>query len=231
MFEIPLTGDLRDLNLVSILLRFAMAAVCSGVIGFSRGRKQHAAGLRTHLLVCIGAAAVMLTSQYLAVYYQTGDPARLGAQVISGIGFLGAGTIIVTGRNQVRGLTTAAGLWASACMGLAIGSGFYEGAVVMCLLLYFVLVGLSRLDDTYIKNGSVFPVYIEFETQLHFSPILRELRSLHCHVSEIVEMRQEGGSLTCAQLQIIIKKDSGQTKQSVVEFLQEIPGVLFAEEL
>jgi len=231
LLYLALWGNLRDLNLVSILLRFALAAMCSGLIGLERGRKQHAAGLRTHLLVCIGAAAVMMTSQYLSVYYGTGDPARLGAQVISGIGFLGAGTIIVTGRSQVRGLTTAAGLWASACMGLAIGSGFYEGAIMMCILLYFVLVSLNRLDDTYIKSGSSMQVYVEYEQELRFSAILRALRDIDCHVGEITEMAQQGSAVTAVQIQVIMRKGAFHDRSKIIDFIGEIPGVLFAEEL
>ena len=109
-------------------------------IGLERGRKGRAAGFRTYMLVCLGAALTMLLGQYefemLNFHWQslsggqTTDVTRFSAQVINGVGFLGAGTIIVTGRQEVKGLTTAAGLWASACVGLAIGAGFYE-----CVLL------------------------------------------------------------------------------------------------
>ena len=120
---------LRELNWASIVLRLTLAILCGGIIGIERGRKGRTAGFRTHVLVCIGATLTVLTNQYMMQYFGGGDPARLGAQVINGIGFLGAGTIIVTGRHKVKGLTTAAGLWASACLGVAIGAGFYEGAL------------------------------------------------------------------------------------------------------
>ncbi len=119
-----------DFNCISITVRLALSLLCGGVLGFERERKGRAAGFRTYMLVCMGATLVMLTNQYIHDYTGTGDIARLGAQVISGIGFLGAGTIIVTGRNHIKGLTTAAGLWASACIGLAIGIGFYFGAII-----------------------------------------------------------------------------------------------------
>lgn len=226
-------GNVRDLNLLSILLRFVLAVLCSGIIGLERGRRQHAAGLRTHLLVCIGAASVMMTSQYLSMYFNTGDPARLGAQVISGIGFLGAGTIIVTGRNQVRGLTTAAGLWASACMGLAIGSGFYEASIIMCALLYIVLVSLNKLDAMYIKSGSSLPVYVEYESGIRFSAILRELRNIGCHVSEMNEVGKESGAVICMELTLLLKNGTAGSgsREAILEHLREVPGVLFVEEL
>lgn len=119
---------LHEVNLVSMLVRFAIALLGGGIIGMSRGKRQHAAGLRTHLLVCIGAASVMMTSLYQAQNLGVpGDAFRMPAQVVSGVGFLGAGSILVTGKRHVTGLTTAAGLWASACMALP-RRGFYEGA-------------------------------------------------------------------------------------------------------
>ena len=103
---------LREVNTISIILRLALATLFAGIIGIERGRKKRPAGFRTHILVCIGATIIMITNQYIIeVMNMSSDPTRLGAQVISGIGFLGAGTIIVDRRNQVKGLTTAAGLW------------------------------------------------------------------------------------------------------------------------
>ena len=124
-------GFLRELNIYSVILRVLLSLVIGGIIGLERERKNQPAGLRTYMLVCMGATLVMMTNQYMFITYGSGDIARMGAQVISGIGFLGAGTILVTRSNQVRGLTTAAGLWSAACVGLAIGIGFYEGAVLV----------------------------------------------------------------------------------------------------
>lgn len=131
MIQLDWMGSLRDLNVLSVCVRLLLAMAFGGTIGFERGIRQRAAGLRTHMLLCVGAASTMLVSQYIYASYGVGDPARLSAQVISGIGFLGAGTIIVTRRNQIKGLTTAATLWATACMGLAVGVGFYECALAM----------------------------------------------------------------------------------------------------
>lgn len=167
------------MNLVSILCRFVLAAVCGSVIGFERGKKRHAAGLRTNIVVCIGAMSAMLVNQYIITYFNpNSDPARMGAQVISGIGFLGAGTIVITGHQrgqQVKGLTTAAGTLASACMGLAVGVGFYEGAIIMCAFLFLVIVSLNRLDERYLKASSVVRVYLEYSSAVPFSTLLRAL--------------------------------------------------------
>ena len=116
--------EYREITYLSIIVRIFAATVVGGLIGLERGMKNRPAGLRTYMLVCVGACLIMLTNQYIYQFTGSGDPMRLGAQVVSGIGFLGAGTIIVTKHNQIKGLTTAAGLWASAGVGLAFGIGF-----------------------------------------------------------------------------------------------------------
>lgn len=128
---------LLEPSLPTIIIRTLLAIVCAGIIGFDRDYHGAPAGFRTHILVCLGAMLAMTTGQFAHMYIGGADPSRIGAQVISGIGFLGAGTIIVTGRRRISGLTTAAGLWASACVGLAIGVGFYEGAIVGTLAILF----------------------------------------------------------------------------------------------
>ena len=155
---------LREINTVSIILRLALATVCGGILGAERGRKKRPAGLRTHILVCIGSAMVMITSQYMTdILKISTDASRMGAQVISGIGFLGAGTIIVVGSNQIKGLTTAAGLWSCACMGLAIGIGFYEGAIISCVFLLGVLTLLHKLDLYSRTHSKILDVYVEIK--------------------------------------------------------------------
>lgn len=121
---------LQGINLVSVPVRIALSLLVGGLLGIERGRKNRPAGFRTYMLVCLGSTLVMMTNQYVYQTFSTSDPVRLGAQVISGIGFLGAGTIIVTGRNQIKGITTAAGMWTAAACGLAIGIGFYYGAIL-----------------------------------------------------------------------------------------------------
>lgn len=124
-------------NLISILVRTVLAIICAGLIGYDRHTHGAPAGLRTHILVCVGAMIAMSTGQYTSLVFGSADITRIGAQVVSGIGFLGAGSIIVTRSNHIAGLTTAAGLWASACIGLALGVGFYEGALVGTVAVYF----------------------------------------------------------------------------------------------
>ncbi len=173
----------RELNFVSVALRLLLSAVIGFSLGLERGRKRRPAGCRTYMLVCMGATLTRCsantntswsprsgrTSQVKSA--QT-DVTRIGAKVIDGVGFLGAGTIIVTGRQEVKGLTTAAGLWASACMGLAIGAGFYE-----CVFLGSVLIFLSiRLSPAsgklMVERARNMNLYIEFESLDHIGLII-----------------------------------------------------------
>ena len=135
-----------EINLWSVLLRLILASLFGGAIGVERSTKRHAAGFRTYILVCVGATIAMLVNQFTYLTFGGGDTSRLGAQVISGIGFLGAGTILITSRSQVKGLTTAAGLWASACVGLAIGAGFYTAAIATGILIITSLTLLPKVE-------------------------------------------------------------------------------------
>jgi len=159
-----ISNYLREVNTISIILRLTLATICGGILGAERGRKNRPAGFRTHILVCIGATMVMITSQYMTdILKISTDASRMGAQVISGIGFLGAGTIMVVGRNQIKGLTTAAGLWSCACMGLAIGIGFYEGAIISCIFLLGVVTLLHKLDIYSRTHSRILDVYAELK--------------------------------------------------------------------
>jgi putative Mg2+ transporter-C (MgtC) family protein len=224
---------LRELTLVSIFLRFILAVGCGAVIGYERGKNRHAAGLRTHIVVCIGASSVMLLNQYLAICFNSNaDPARLGAQVISGIGFLGAGTIIITGHQSgqhIKGLTTAAGLWASACMGLVIGSGFYEAAVIMCVFLFAVIATLNRLDAKYLKDSTVMRVYLEYTTETRFSTILAELRRSGWHLSHFEYTGRGDGSINSAIVDVQ-RTGKNTDREAMLMALRGIDGVLFAED-
>ena len=155
-----------------ILIRLLVATFCGGAIGIERGKKNRPAGFRTYILVCVGASLTMILGEYMALMYPVwreaaqnlarSDFARFGAQVINGIGFLGAGTIIITGNQQVKGMTTAAGLWASACMGIAIGSGFYTGALIGCILIIATTALFSKLESFIRSRSRNINLYIEF---------------------------------------------------------------------
>lgn len=154
---------LKELNAVSIAARIVLAVVIGGCIGLDRGRHGRAAGLRTHILVCLGAAMTTMIGLYVSNELGSpGDPLRMGSQVVSGIGFLGAGTIMIRNRSHITGLTTAAGLWATACIGLGIGVGFYEGVMIAFCVVVFTITVLTRLEKSkkYHYRGAY---YVEVE--------------------------------------------------------------------
>lgn len=141
-----------------VFLRLLAAALMGGLIGSERGRHGRPAGLRTHMLICIGAAMTSLTSVYLSELGATSDIARISAQVISGIGFLGAGTIMVRNSSVITGLTTAAGMWATAAIGIAAGYGFYWGAIFATLIC---IISVTMLGKAERKQKSMKSTYIE----------------------------------------------------------------------
>jgi len=178
----------RELNLWSMMLRIVLAILVGGVIGLERERKGRAAGFRTYMLVALGAAVTVILSQYLdamldsfmadayALIGQRTDVVRLGTQVISGVGFLAAGTIIVTGKQEVTGLTTAAGLWASACMGLAVGAGFIECVLVSFLLIVLCMRVLPVIETLILNRSRNMLLYVETENILQLSAIINYIK-------------------------------------------------------
>ena len=220
---------LQELNIASMMLRMCLAVLCGGIIGMERGRKGRPAGFRTHILVCLGAVLAMLTNQYIVETFNTADPARLGAQVISGIGFLGAGTIIVTGRHQVKGLTTAAGLWASACMGLAIGIGFYEAAIVACVVIVLVSTLLHRLDHVIISHSKVMDLYVEFGDTSDISTFMTKLKVHGMRVVEIEMTKVNATSDASVAAIMTVKSDQAQDHNDVLALVSQMQGVKFVE--
>lgn len=168
----------------AILIRLVFSLIVGVMIGIDRGLKRRGAGIKTHALVCLGSALVMITSQYISIYFSDGrsDMARMGAQVISGVGFLGAGTIMVTGRNQIKGLTTAAGLWVCACVGLTAGIGFLEGAAYALILIVITLKLLTKIDVVIHNHASVFDYYLEFTSSRSIASFIDTLRKTDAKV-------------------------------------------------
>lgn len=220
----------HQLNPVSITTRLAIAAIFGAFLGMDRARKNRPAGFRTHMLVCVGACLVMLTNQYLISIYPGIDPGRLGAQVISGIGFLGAGTIIVTRRNQVMGLTTAAGLWADACIGLAIGAGFYTGAIVGGLLILFIVVVMQGIDEALQSYSKYLQIYAEFSGPDTLSRLLSftAQNGIEIQEVEIVQARNKDDHIGAM---INLKLPEKTEHAIVVEQLRKVEGVVHLDEL
>lgn len=165
-------SSLHEVNLLSIVIRISMALLMGGILGAERGLRNRPAGFMTYVLVCMGAAMIMLTNQYIFTIYAQTDPTRMAAQVVSGIGFLGAGTIIVTRNDEVRGLTTAAGLWLAAGLGLAIGIGFYSGVIIGFLFSIFTLIILKKIDVYIKQHAKSMEVYLEYNSDFSLRKLL-----------------------------------------------------------
>ncbi|MBQ3599880.1 MAG: MgtC/SapB family protein [Lachnospiraceae bacterium] len=174
----------RELNMFSLFLRFLICIICGGMIGIEREWRHRTAGFKTHILVCLGAAVCMMTGQYAMVYFDGGDidPTRLGAQVISGIGFLGVGTIIIKNNNEVKGLTTAAGLWVSACIGLAVGIGFFEIAIVGTLCVVFLFLVMRQLNIFGVVKEANIHIYVEVEELSNIQELMHLMQEIQAEV-------------------------------------------------
>lgn len=221
--------SMHELNYLSVAVRLILATLFGATLGLDRTRKNRPAGLRTHMVVCLGAALVMLTNQFMVLEYG-GDPARLGAQVISGIGFLGAGTIIVTRYNQVVGLTTAAGLWVSACIGLALGIGFYSGAFIAEFLIVVVVVYLHRWDKKLHAKAKVMEMYVEFESARNLSNFISYATN-HALTVGNVEMISPRNPQSHIAALISIKLPKRFEHVEVLQQLGKLEGVCFIEEI
>ncbi len=223
--------EAREVTLLSVIIRVFAAVVMGGIMGFERGLKNRPAGLRTYMLVCVGACMVMLTNQYVFQVYQTGDLVRMGAQVISGIGFLGAGTIIVTTHNRIKGLTTAAGLWASACVGLAIGIGFYEVAFVGTLAIVLVLTLLHIWDNHMHRHSRSIEVYVELEPDCTMGEFLKNARSKEIVFSGLSLQFEYKASGSGIAFLATAKAKKRCDREALTDSIRDLKGVRFCEEM
>ncbi len=228
---LPIFDNLRDVTLVSITVRLVLAMICGGAIGIERAYKRRPAGFRTHILICLGAAMTTLTSQYLylVMHYYT-DMARLGAQVIAGIGFIGAGTIIVTRRQRVKGLTTAAGLWAAAIIGLALGGGFYEGGILATVMILVAELLFSKLERRILDNVPEVNVYIEYTDRSCLDHILKlyheqRLSVLNMQITRPAENKEHHSAIFTLRLHKQCRVEQ------LLELVSSISGVISVDEL
>ena len=195
---------LRQFNTASVL-RLTLAVLCGGLIGINREHKRRPAGFRTYMMVCMGAALTMVLGQYQYRMFDTvwrsarlevgmtTDITRFGAQVINGIGFLGTGTILITEQREVKGLTTAAGLWASACMGLAIGAGFYEGMLLGFLAIFLSIKVLPYVEGFLLARSRNMNLYVELTTLERMKDFIQLMRDRGIQIYDVEIDRRGSG--------------------------------------
>ena len=229
---LPIFDGLRDVTLASVTTRMLLAVLCGGLIGIERAYKRRPAGFRTHILICLGAAITTLTSQflYLNLHYYT-DMARLGAQVVAGIGFIGAGTIVVTRQHRVKGLTTAAGLWASAIIGLALGGGFYEGALLTTVLVLVAESFLSRLEYRILDHVPEINLYMEYADKASLEEVLRLFRENRVSLQDMEITRASGSENHNACAIFSLRFSKGVSVDELLTKVTRIDGVVSVQEL
>ena len=222
---------IRDMTFWAILARLTLAVVCGGLIGAEREIKRRPAGFRTHILICLGSAITTLTSQYLLFQHLFNDIARLGAQVISGIGFVGAGTIIVTRDKRVKGLTTAAGLWTSAIIGLTFGGGFYEGGILATVFIMLAELVFSRIEYRVLENVPEINLYMEYEDKHCLDDVLQLYRSCNIKVLniQITRSAENGEHNACAIFSLRLPRSCGVEK--LLTLVGRCEGIVSVEEL
>jgi putative Mg2+ transporter-C (MgtC) family protein len=223
---------LEDFNMVSITIRLVLSVVLGGIIGMERATKRSAAGLRTFALVCLGSSLAIITNQYLLITSGiTGDPSRMAAQVISGIGFLGVGTIIVTGRNHVKGLTTAASLWATATMGIAIGSGFIYGGLVAFILIMVSVRLLQFISKRLEDYNRIITLYVEIDKVHGFECIMNYAKEKNYTIRSLEKKKQK--ALIDKDFVIITEIDLKKKiyHGDILEEIRNIEGIHYVEEL
>lgn len=221
----------HDITMQAVIMRVVTSIFIGGLLGLERGMKNRPAGLRTYMLVSVGACLIMMTNQYIYQFTGAGDPMRLGAQVVSGIGFLGAGTIVVTRHNQIKGLTTAAGLWASAGVGLALGIGFYEGAIAVGISVFVILTVLQRFEDSVHKKIRVLELYVELRSSVSVAKFVQDLKALDLKM-ENIQFEPEGGFEADTRAVILTLKAKKATDHKMLrEKIRKIEGVVHLEEL
>ena len=157
---------------IDIIIRIVLSLIAGSLIGMERGGKSQPAGIRTHSVVCVAACLIMMTNEFVSYKFGTGDPTRLGAQVVSGVGFLGAGTILIKENKKITGLTTAAGIWGAAGIGLAIGVGFYEGAILTAISIWGIISMFQPLKIYLQKRSKVIELYIVVNSTEAYNRVL-----------------------------------------------------------
>lgn len=223
---------MADITVPSIIIRLVLACLFGGIVGIERSTKKHAAGLRTYMLVCLGSALAMLTNQFIYQAFEGSDASRIGAQVVNGIGFLGAGSIIITSRNRIKGLTTAAGIWACACVGLSIGIGFYTAALLGFVIVFFSILFLPKLENCFTKYAKRHELHVELETRQDLKLLINFLRENSFQINAIEKNAAYASSgLSVYTINIGIAKDKKRTLNECIAMIKELEYVNYVEEI
>lgn len=220
---------LREFNLVSVCVRLLLAILLSGALGIERERHGKAAGLRTHILVCLGSTLAAMTGLYIAeIGGETSDVTRVAAQVISGIGFLGAGTIMVRNKSTVTGLTTAACVWSTGALGLAIGFGFYEAALLCAVFMLLTAGQFNKLERKLFHRSREVSIYAEFVDARQLNDSLKQIRDCGYRVVQLHLTQTRTNLPDGIGAEMVIGTERVANPDDIVAALENIENVHFA---
>ncbi len=225
---IALWNYLHEFNTVSVLVRLLLAIVLGGFVGLERSKNGRAAGLRTHILVCLGATIASMTGVYINSYYGTGDVSRIAAQVISGIGFVSAGTILIRNKSTVIGLTTAACIWAVGTIGIAIGYGFYEAALMGALLMFFVTSVLHALDNKLRHDMKEISIYVECVDAKLLNKTLADIQKIGIEIENVSLGKVQSSLPNGVGVELLIHINRKKDIDAFVTQLNQLENIQFA---
>ena len=217
---------ITEFNDVSVALRLVLALLMGGLIGMERGRHGRAAGMRTHILVCLGACMTALVGLFIQHINPDENVTRIAAQVISGIGFLGAGTIMIRNQSVITGLTTAAGVWCTATIGIALGYGFYLGATVATVIALITATLLTRLE---IGKKHLVRVYLELENAGELTATIEAIKAHYPTLKHPEITAPKSGLFHAVGMTLTLVLDT-QEQEACIQTMDRIDNVLFAVE-
>lgn len=219
---------LRDITFWTVAFRLCLAFLCGGAVGLERSYKNRPAGFRTHILICIGASMAAMTGLYLYLNaHISTDISRIGAQVVSGLGFIGAGTIVVTKKPQIKGLTTAAGLWASGIIGLALGAGFYEGGLTATVLLILTEICFARVGKR-IRYTPEFRMTLHYRDKLALDRAMRLCKDRKLSVADLRVTGTSEGAEPVYTVLLTLRQNGDLDREELLEEIRSDPAVLGA---
>ncbi|MBR3057635.1 MAG: MgtC/SapB family protein [Clostridiales bacterium] len=222
---------IRDITLLSTMIRLLMAVLLGGLIGLERSYKNRPAGFRTHILVCLGATIASMTGIYLYLnLHLPTDISRLGGQVVSGLGFIGGGTIIVINNHKIKGLTTAAGLWACGIIGLAVGAGFYEGAILGTGLVLIAETLFSYLGSK-ITHNEAFRMLLEYNEKNALNDVMRYCKNNRMAISNLEVTSTRNAAISVYSVVLTVRPRVKIDKKKVISYINEIDGIISVSEL
>ena len=217
---------------IAVAIRLIMATIFGGLVGWERIVTHHNAGIKTFALVSLGSAVATVLNIYLANLPEMGaDVSRIPAGVVSGIGFLGAGTILVTGKKQIKGLSTAATLWVTACMGMAIGAGFLDAGILTFLLIVFANVILLQISDRVENNSKYMSIYIEVPKNRGVNKLTNAINDQGFSIMSMEKSKEKPLQSSDAGLIIDIALDRKRSHKELISMFNNLDYVNYVEEV